>query len=160
MERAGRRQKAALRVLGIKPHLDRMAVKRDGVLPQRQCFTGRDADLPFDEIRAGDRLGDRVLDLQPRIHLHEIEILTVMLGDELDSAGADITDRARRGDRHLAELVALSVAEPRRRRLLDDLLMAALDRAVALPEVHDVALRIPKHLYLDMARPFEIALEE
>src|SRR5207237_10386106 len=38
--------------------------------------------------------------------------------------------------------------------------MAALNRAVALPEMHDVALRISKHLHLDMARPFEIALEE
>src|SRR5205807_10129516 len=116
---------------------------------------GRDADLPFDEIGAGDRLGDRVLDLQPRIHLHEIEILTVMLGDELDGAGADIADRTRRGDRHFAELVALSLAEPRRGRLLDNLLVAALDRAVAFPEMHDIALRIAKHLHLDMARPLE-----
>src|SRR5438309_2172259 len=83
-----------------------------------------------------------------------------MLGDELDRAGADITDRARRCDRQLAEFFALSVAEPRRGRLLDNLLMPALDRAVALPEMHDVALRIPKHLHLDMARPLEIALEE
>src|SRR5437764_245133 len=122
LERAGCRQKAALRVLGIKSHLDRMPVERNPVLPQWQCFTGRDADLPFDEIRAGDRFGHRVLDLQPRIHLHEIEILTVMLGDELDGAGADIAGRARGGDRHLAELVALSLAEPRRGRLLNDFL--------------------------------------
>src|SRR5205823_1347157 len=62
--------------------------------------------------------------------------------------------------RHLAEFFALSAAEPRRGRLLDNLLMAALDRAVALPEMHDIALRVAKHLHLDMARPLEIALEE
>ena len=50
--------------------------------------------------------------------------------------------------------------EPRRRRLLDDLLVAPLDRAVALEEVDDVAVGVAEHLHLDMARPFEIALDQ
>src|ERR1044071_183890 len=137
-----------------------MALQCDLVLAQRQALAGRDAELPFDEIETGDRLRHRMLDLQPRVHLHEIDVLRVMLGDELDRAGADIADRARRGDRYLAELVAPFRAEPGRGRLLDDLLMAALDRAVAFPEMHDVALRVAKHLHLDMVRPLEIALEE
>src|SRR5204862_6074160 len=62
--------------------------------------------------------------------------------------------------RHLTGLFSLSLAEPWRRRLLDSLLMGALDRAVALPLVHHVAMRVAKHLHLDMARPYEIALEE
>ena len=45
-------------------------------------------------------------------------------------------------------------------RLLDDLLVPALDRALALAEVDDACRGAsPKHLHLDVARPFEVALE-
>ena len=47
----------------------------------------------------------------------------------------------------------------RRRRLLDELLVAALDRAVALAEVDDVAVRVGEHLHLDVARVLEVALD-
>ncbi len=45
-------------------------------------------------------LRHRMLDLQPRVHLHEVK--TAVLDDELDGAGADIADRARRRDGRLA----------------------------------------------------------
>ena len=47
----------------------------------------------------------------------------------------------------------------RARRLLDDLLVAALDRAVALEEVHHVACAIAEHLDLDVARADDRLLE-
>ena len=72
-ELAGRRQEAALGILGIKPRLDGVAVERHCVLRQRQLLAGGDAELPFDQIEAGDRFGHRMLDLQPRVHLHEPE---------------------------------------------------------------------------------------
>ena len=37
--------------------------------------------------------------------------------------------------------------------------MAALDRAVALAEVHDVAVRVGEHLDLDVARLLDVALQ-
>jgi hypothetical protein len=37
-------------------------------------------------------------------------------------------------------------------RLLDELLVAPLDRALALAEVHDAAVRVGQHLDLDVAR--------
>ena len=40
---------------------------------QRQRLAGGDPQLPFDQVDAGDHLGDRMLDLQPRVHLHEPE---------------------------------------------------------------------------------------
>ena len=104
-ERADRRQEAALRILGVDARLDRVAADRELVLPQRQPLARRDAQLPFDEIDAGDHLGHRMLDLQPRVHLHEIE-RAVLLGDELDGAGADVADGLRRGDRGLAHRAA------------------------------------------------------
>ena len=68
---------------------------------QRQRLAGGDAQLPLDQIEAGDHLGHRMLDLQPRVHLHEVEA-AVGMGDELDRARADVADRLRRLDRGLA----------------------------------------------------------
>src|SRR5260221_13858668 len=92
-----------------------------------------------------------MLDLEPRVHLHEEEM--VALGDELDCPGADIADRLRRRDRRLAHRPATSLVHAGRRRLLDDFLMAPLDRAVALEEMDAVALRDGEDLHLDMAGP-------
>ena len=36
-------------------------------------LAARDADLPLHQIEAGHHLGDRMLDLQPRVHLEEVE---------------------------------------------------------------------------------------
>ncbi len=67
------------------------------LLVEGQGFAGRDPQLPFDEIEPGDRLGHRVLDLQARVHLHEVEAVgpqrAAAVGDELDGAGADICRR-------------------------------------------------------------------
>src|SRR5207302_9036906 len=38
--------------------------------------------------------------------------------------------------------------------------MAPLDRAVALKEMHDVAVAVAEHLHLDMPGPLQIALEQ
>ena len=47
----------------------------------------------------------------------------------------------------------------RRRRLLDQLLVAALERAVALAEVDHVAVLVGQHLDLDVARVGQVALQ-
>ena len=38
--------------------------------------------------------------------------------------------------------------------------MAALDRAVALPEVHEIAVRVAEDLHLDVLGARDVALEE
>ena len=57
-------------------------------------LAARDADLPAHQIDAGHHLGDRVLDLQPRVHLEEVEP-AVLVEQELDRAGVGVADRAR-----------------------------------------------------------------
>ena len=52
-----------------------------------------------------------------------------------------------------------SASDGRRGRLLDELLVTALDRAVALAEMDDVAVRVGEHLHLDVARIVEVALD-
>ena len=43
------------------------------LLRQRQRLARGHAQLPLDQIEAGDHLGHRVLDLQARVHFHEVE---------------------------------------------------------------------------------------
>ena len=60
---------------------------------------------------------------------------------ELDRPRVHVADRLRRGHRGVAQLGAPRVVERDRRRLFDDLLVSALDRALALEEVHDRPVR-------------------
>ena len=135
------RQEVAERVLGIDAALDRPAVDLHVRLLEGQLLAGRRADHQLDEVDAGDQLGDRMLDLQARIHLQEEEA-AVLAGDELDRAGAVVADGLGEGDGLLAHGPARLLVEQRRGRLLDDLLVAALDRALALVEVDDVAVLV------------------
>jgi hypothetical protein len=120
----------------------------------------RDAQLPLDEVLASDALGDRVLDLEACVHLHEVELVRVAVENELDRAGADILDGARGVDGRRAHLVAQLGRHAGRRRLLDHLLVAALHRAVALAQVNGVAVLVGKHLKLNMARTSDIFFDE
>ena len=56
--------------------------------------------------------------------------------------------------------LALLVGEERRRRLLDQLLVPALQRAVAGADHDHVAVLVGQHLRLDVPRPVEVALDE
>ena len=135
-----------------------MTVEAHLALRQRQGLTGGDAQLPLDQVQSRHRLGDRVLHLQPRIHLHEVELAPVE--QELDGAGAHVADLARHHQGRGAHSCAQLLGQRRSRRLLDELLMTSLDRAVALAQVHEIAVPIGKHLHLDVARGRQIALQE
>ena len=77
----------------------------------------------------------------------------------LDRPRAAVADRTRGVDRDRADALPQLGVDRRRRRLLDELLVAALDRAVALAEVDDVAVPVGEHLHLDVARILEVALD-
>ena len=81
--------------------------------------------------------------------------------EALDGAGADVVDGLGCLHADLADALAhLRVDDPfGRGGLLDDLLVAALDRAVALAEVDDVAVAVGQHLDLDVAGVVQVALE-
>ena len=72
----------------------------------------------------------------------------------------DVADRPAGAHGRLAHpLRAVSGVSAGRRRLLDQLLVAALDRAVALAEVDHVAVLVAQDLDLDVARPLDELLE-
>ena len=114
---------------------------------------GGDFDLQADQVETGDELGDRVLHLQARVHFQEVEA-AVPIHQEFHRAGIVVAGGARGADGRLAHgLPHLRMERHQRRRaLLDHLLMAALQRALALAQVHQVAVAVSQHLDFDVAR--------
>ena len=98
-----------------------------------------------------------MLHLDAAVQLEEEEVVAVDY--ELDGAGAAVSDRPAERNRSLVQRGAQRRSEAGRRRLLEHLLVAALDGAVALADRHDRPVRVGKELHLDMARTLEVALE-
>ena len=88
-ERAGRGQEVARGILGVQPHLDRVAAKL-GSAGRGQALAGRDSKLPLGEVDAGKELGDGVLDLEAGVHLDEVE--PIRGEEELERPGAAVAE--------------------------------------------------------------------
>src|SRR5690606_24624907 len=119
-----------------------------------------DEDLAFDDIDAGDDLGDGVLDLDARVDLDEVELLAVHVDQELDGAGGVVVDGAAEAHGGFADALAQLARKVHAGGDLDDLLVAALDGAVALPQVHEVAVAVAEDLDLDVLGAVDVAFEE
>ena len=131
-DRAGRREELASGdVLGVDADLDRVAAARgvDLGLGHREFLAGGDTDLPLDEVDVGDHLAHRVLDLEAGVHLEEEEL--AVLEDELDGAGAVVADGLGGLDSGFAHRLFDTLGKVRGRGFLDELLVAALRRAVS-----------------------------
>ena len=120
------RQELAIGVLRIDAAFHRPAVDGQVFLLERQGLAGGGTQHLFDQVQAGDQLGDRVLHLQAGVHFQEVEAL-VLAGDELHRAGGIVIHRHGQGDGLGAHGRPRLRVQQGRRRLLDDLLIAALD---------------------------------
>ena len=132
-----------------------MAVDAQFILLQRDRLTAGDAQLPFDQIDPGDFLGHRMLDLQAGVHLHEEDAVGAQafagIRDEFDRARALVIDCLGGAHGSGADFLARRLVHARRRGFLDHLLVAALEAAIALEQVDDIAVAVAEHLHLDMA---------
>ena len=148
------------RVFGVDPHLDggalRGAVERG---PVQRIACGH-AQHALDHIQAGDHLGDRVLDLQAGVHFEEVEVVAGGVVYEFHGAGAAVFNRLAQLHGCGVQAFAGGLRQVRRRGFLDHLLVAPLQRAVALAEGGDAALAVAENLYLDVARLIDETLEE
>jgi hypothetical protein len=153
---SGRRGEARLRILGADARLDGHAALDDG--EGRERLSAGDADLERHEIEAGDLLGDAVLHLEPRVHLEEVHL--VARHQELDRPEPDVADPPREARRRVGELREDRRRQARGRRLLDQLLVPALDGAVPRTERQHVSLLVRRDLHLHVARPGDVPFEE
>ena len=105
-----------------------------------------------------------MLDLQPRVHLHEPEAGLFepagAVGDEFDRTGALIAGGLGGGDSGFAHACAQASAHAWCGRFLDHFLMAALQGAIALVEMDGVAVAVGKYLHLDVARRGDVFLDQ
>ena len=171
MEVAGRREPAGRRVLGVEARLDGVSDRPAGhglvdLVGQRRA-TG-DEELEADQVESGHLLGHRVLHLQPGVHLQEVGLAVARavavaaagVEDELDGSGVHVTDGAGGGHRGLGQAGPEGGAHDGRGRLLDDLLVAALDAALPLEQGDGGAVGVGQDLDLDVAGGGDVALEE
>jgi hypothetical protein len=98
-----------------------------------------------------------MLHLQAGVHLDEVEL--VVLEQELDGARADVVDLGHGVGADLADPVAQLGRDDGPRRLLQHLLVAPLERAVALAQMDRVALAVAEDLDLDVPRRGEVLLD-
>jgi hypothetical protein len=103
------------------------------------------------------RLGSR--DLHSRVNLDKV-VAVLLVDQELSGTSIAVVDRLGKTDGILEDGIAGLLGEILGRRNLDDLLVAALDTAVTLVEVHDVAVVVAKQLDLDVLGLVEEALDE
>ncbi len=101
-----------------------------------------------------------MLDLKSGVHFQEKEVARRIVDEKLDGTGGIVVDGLRNPQRRFAQSCASSIGKTRRGRLLDELLMMALNRALAIEQMCSSTMAVAEHLNFDMARSFEIALED
>ena len=146
------------RGLRVDAALDGVAAQLDVLLGEGQVLARGDLDLLAHDVDAGDHLGHAVLDLHAGVHLQE-EVLAIVGEQALDRAGGEVADGLGGVGSDLADLLAQLGVDGGGGALLDQLLVAALDRAVALEQVHGVAGLVGQHLDLHVARVGQVALQ-
>ena len=100
-----------------------------------------------------------MLDLQPRVHLEEIELARRRVEHEFDRAGRRIADRTGKPHRARVQRGAFFIGQARCGRFLDHFLIAALHRAIALAERDRIATAVAEDLHFDVPRVLDELLE-
>ena len=146
---------ALIGTLRSETGLNRVTTTADVVLFERQLFAGCDPQLPLHDIEASDFLRHRMLDLQTGVHFEEEDVLGLGINHELHRADRIISDAGRELQRVAVKRVAGLFGQVRRGSFLKQFLIVALNRAISLEEMHEIAVLVAKDLNLDVARPLD-----
>ncbi len=126
-----------------------MAPELHVLLVKGERPTEGELDLGTDDVDAGDHLGDRVFHLETGVDLHEVEV-HVLVDQELHGAGVGVVGGLGRLDRGGADVGQQLLVGNQRRGDLDELLVAALDGAVAGAQMDHLAVVVGDDLHLDV----------
>ena len=160
------RHEFIFRVFRGDPALNRVAVAGNFILRRHpdhrpvQFVPLGDQNLRAHQVEAGDDFGDGVLDLDARVHLDEEPFVLVEVVEKLNRAGVVVTDLLRHPGGGVAQFVDNFLGQAETWRHLDDLLMAALHRAIALVQMDHVAVLVAENLHLDVLGVRNIFFEE
>lgn len=147
-------------VLSIDTSFKGMAMQSELILSHQKGVACSDLQLPANQIGLGDHFSNGMLHLQTRVHLHKVELLVDIVHDELDGTGVLVVDGASSSDSLGAQFGTQLFSQARGRGLFNDLLMASLDRAIALKQVDDVVVLVGKHLDFDVARTLQVLFDQ
>ena len=125
----------------------------------RQRLAGGQPELLVDDVETGDQLGHAMLHLEPGVDLEEVEGPRVV-PEELGRRRVLEPTGGRHPDGQVVEVTPLGGRQARRGRLLDELLVASLGRAVAFADGDDRPGRVAQELDLDVARGPDLAFQE
>ena len=87
---AGGRQEFVLWILSIHTTFDGVTLVLDHILCPAHLLAASDADLLLHDVDAGTLLRDRMLHLDTRVHLEEVEV-EVVIDEELHRASVTVT---------------------------------------------------------------------
>jgi len=156
MSHPARRRHESAGMFGVDAALNRMAVQPDVFLTQAEWDAAGNEDLLDHNIHPRHHFGDGVLHLHAGIHLDEVELSVLV--EELKGAGAAVADAQAGIDTYRADAGTLLGSDAGRRGFLDHLLVAALNRTIALAQMDRLPLAIGQYLDFDVARPLQVFL--
>src|SRR5579875_105934 len=107
----------------------------------------------MDEIDPGNHFGHRMLDLNSRVHLDEVKFAVFV--EKFDGSGSGITEFAHRGRTDFTDLPALRGIECGRGTFLPNLLMPALQGAIAFAKMDGLTMPVAQNLNFYVARFFQ-----
>ena len=110
----------------------------------------RELDLHGDEVGSRHHLGHGMLDLDPGVHLKEVEIERIGIDDIFDGAGAAVSRCPAKRDGRVSHASSDLGRNTGCRAFLDHLLEAPLQRAIALEQMDGLAIAEAEHLDFDM----------
>src|ERR1700733_7315914 len=104
-------------------------------------MSGGNTNLSLHKVDTGDAFSNPVLDLDPGVHLDEVE-QALRIHEKLDRARVGVADGLHGGPQSGGNAGAQFPRDGWRGRFLDQLLMAALDGTLALAENFHVTVVI------------------
>ncbi|RMU19924.1 hypothetical protein ALP34_05544 [Pseudomonas savastanoi pv. glycinea] len=124
------------------------------ILGVRQFVAGGDAEHLLDDVDTGDHFGYRVLHLNTGVHFDEVE--TTVLVQELESTRAAIADIDTRLDAGSQNIRTRLFVDERCRCFFQNLLVSALQRAVAVAQMNRLALAVGNDLDFHVTRVSQV----
>ena len=149
-------QEPVLGVLSVDASLDSVTDQRHVHLRRdRQSFSSSHSQLPLDQVETRDHFSDGMLDLQTSVHLHKVEAVIRRVENEFNRACVVVANGLSGSNSRLTDLKS-ELRGNAGRGLLDDLLVAALHRAITLVQVDVVTVFVSENLHFNVSRPLDV----
>ena len=112
-------------------------------------------NLGLHNIKAGNFFGNSMFNLNTRVNFNKVEV-AVRGNEEFNRTGAEVINVFHQLNGCVADCLAQFGLKRKGRGNFHQFLVAALYGAVALEQMHNVALRIAQNLNFDMFRAFKV----